>query len=137
MIILQKILPILLLIFLNISLFAQTDFSKYQHKHIFCKPWIGNNAFLERYLSEIHYDNDSTPMYAVPVQIWAYGGENLPSDIEIKRLIISLNTLFTANNTKIVFYLSGVEKYQISVFKNSAIFLTRLFRAICITNVAS
>lgn len=122
MIILPKILPILLLIFLNISLFAQTDFSKYQHKHIFCKPWIGNNAFLERYLSEIHYDNDSTPMYSVPVQIWAYGGENLPSDLEIKRLIINLNTLFTANNTKIVFYLSGVEKFQKKRFQKFGYF---------------
>lgn len=112
MIILQKILPILLLIFLNISLFAQTDFSKYQHKHIFCKPWIGNNSFLEKYLSDIQYDNDSTPMYAVPVKIWAYGGDNLPSDIEIKRVITNINSLFSANNTKIVFYLTDVEKFQ-------------------------
>ena len=61
-------------------------------------------------------------MYAVPVQIWAYGGENLPTDLEIKRLIISLNTLFTANNTKIVFYLSGVEKFQKKRFQKFGYF---------------
>ena len=117
----RKILPFLLML-LNVNLFAQTDFSKYQHKHIFCKPWIGNNAFLEQYLSDIHYDNDSTPMYSVPVQIWAYGGENLPTDIEIKRLIINLNTLFSANNTKIVFYLSGVERFQKKRFQKFGYF---------------
>jgi hypothetical protein len=38
--------------FFNLNANAQQtrDFSKYEHKHAFHSPWIGNNKFLTDYL---------------------------------------------------------------------------------------
>ncbi|MCQ2973463.1 MAG: hypothetical protein MJ211_01485 [Bacteroidales bacterium] len=100
-------------IMLNINAFTQKkcdDFSRYQHKHLFHKPWIGNNQFLDNVLKEVKYDQDSLPLYSIPIKIWAYGFNYLPSDNEIKIAIQNLNELNKLNNTKLVFYLEEVEK---------------------------
>ena len=73
--------------FFNLNANAQQtrDFSKYEHKHAFHSPWIGNNKFLTDYLKEIDYENQENPMYSIPVKFYVFGKNNAPQLTDIKQ----------------------------------------------------
>lgn len=88
----------------------KNDFSKYEHKHAFCKPWIGNNKMLENFMEEIDYQNQKNPIYSIPVTLWVYGDtQYAPSASDIKETIQNLNKLNLENNTLISYYLADTK----------------------------
>jgi len=107
----QLIFSLLLVCGITNSSFAQTrDFSKYEHKHLFCEPWIGNNAFLTDYLNNIDYKNQEKPMYSIPVKIWVYGSKNnAPTENDIKETIQNLNELNQETKTLLTYYVTDIK----------------------------
>ena len=97
--------------FFNLNVNAQQtrDFSKYEHKHAFHSPWIGNNKFLTNYLKEIDYENQENPMYSIPVKFYVFGKNNAPQLTDVKETIQNLNEIYTKNNTLISFYLHDIK----------------------------
>ena len=103
--IMKKIQFLVLLLFLSFGLNAQgqRDFSKYEHKHAFHKPWIGNNGFLTQ------YSQSCSDEYAVPVKFYVFGSDNAPTVQDIKETLQNLNYIYKENNTRISFYLSELK----------------------------
>ena len=109
--IMKKNLILSFLLFFSFGVHAQEqrDFSKYEHKHAFHKPWIGNNKFLTDYLQEIGYETKSLPLYSVPVKFYVFGKNNAPDIQDVKETMQNLNSLNLKNNTLISFYLADVK----------------------------
>ncbi|MBQ3658227.1 MAG: hypothetical protein II956_15515 [Bacteroidales bacterium] len=107
----KKILFPLFLLFFSLGVDAQKqrDFSKYEHKHAFHKPWIGNNKFLTDYMDKIGYENQTLPLYSVPVKFYVFGKNNAPDIQDVKETVQNLNALYAENNTLISFYVSDVK----------------------------
>ena len=86
----------------------------FEHKHIFHKPWIGNNQFLTNYIINNGIDTINSPLYAIPIKLWVYKSSDssqTTNDKYIKQLIQNLNTLHRLNNTHITFYVSEIKYF--------------------------
>ncbi len=73
------------------------------------KPWIGNNAFLYKYLKKIGYDeNKNKVFYRVPVKFWVYRnskGKKGVSESYLRTRIRELNYYYSKNNVGIQFFM--------------------------------
>ena len=114
-------------------LFAQTsnrDFSKYEHKHLFHKPWIANNKFLLDYLKSIDYQNKKDNLYCIPVRFYVFGKNNPPNELDIKETLENLNKLYALNNTLISFKLYDIKKVEKKRFDNFGYYSNFPFQSI-------
>ena len=94
----------------NANLFSQTrDFSKYEHKHAFHKPWIGNNRFLTDYIKNNGLENASETKYCIPVKFYVFGKNNAPTLSDVKETLQNLNSIYAQNNTLLSFSLYDIK----------------------------
>lgn len=77
------------------------------------KPWKGNNLFLQKYLEQINYFNETDKVrYLVPLKFWVYrdnNGQGGASLKEIRQFMIDLNQINSSNQTGIQFYIREIK----------------------------
>lgn len=107
--------------------------NKLEHKHIFRKPWIGNNKFLIDYLNKTGIDTIRHPLYVVPIKLWIYRSSDssiATNGFYIKQLINNLNNFHRLNDTHIAFYVSDVKCFSKKKFSTFNYYTKFPFRTI-------